>query len=197
MKNSISFEEAYDAVMKHEGGYANNPDDTGGETYCGISRRFHPEWPGWKYIDNVKENWIKKIKSNTKFKGLSKDVKAFYKINYWDKINCDLINDVKLVTYMFDAAVNCGTIAAGKFLQRTLNVLNNRQRSWKDIKVDGFIGAQTIRMLRTAYLGGKASLIHTAFTIMRGAYYIDIMERRESQEQFAVAWLSRLWIKIT
>lgn len=196
MKNLTSFEAAYQVVMKHEGGYANNPDDTGGETYCGISRRFHPDWAGWKHIDSIKVR-SGEIKNNTIFGVLSEYVKKFYKINYWDKIYCDVITDFTLAADMFDTAVNCGTAAAGKFLQRTLNVLNNRQHYWDDIKVDGVIGARTIQTLQSAYLAGKASLVHTTYTVIRGAYYIDIMERRESQEQFAVAWLSRLWIKIT
>ncbi|MDR1034997.1 MAG: hypothetical protein LBT40_00015 [Deltaproteobacteria bacterium] len=37
--------------MKHveemEGGWANNPADSGGETFRGIARNFHKSWPGW------------------------------------------------------------------------------------------------------------------------------------------------------
>ena len=49
------FECAFKKVMKHEGGYSHDPDDHGAETYMGISRRYHPDWNGWIYIDDVKE----------------------------------------------------------------------------------------------------------------------------------------------
>ncbi len=194
MENSASFVSAYNTVMKHEGGYADNPDDTGIETYCGISRRFHPDWSGWKHIDSAKVRHGR-IKNNTIFEILSDDVMDFYRLNYWEKIKGDFITDTRLTLDIFDTAVNCGTETAGKFLQRALNILNNRQRFWEDLKVDGMIGSQTTRILDRANFMGKASLLHTAFTIIRGAHYIKIMERHESQEQFAAAWLNRLWIK--
>lgn len=196
MKESIAFAAAFTKVMEHEGGYANNPDDTGGETYCGISRRFHPEWGGWLHIDSIKTK-NGEIKNNTKFPILNNYVRDFYEINYWDKMKCSHITDPRLAIDVFDTAVNCGTGAAGKFLQRALNVLNNRAKYWGDLKVDGAVGAKSIQALERANFMSKAALVHTAFTVIRGAFYIDIMERRESQEQFAVTWLNRLWIKVT
>ena len=37
--------------MKHEGGYVFDPDDSGGETYKGVARKFHSKWEGWSKID--------------------------------------------------------------------------------------------------------------------------------------------------
>lgn len=34
------FNSAFKITMGNEGGYANNPDDSGGETYAGIARNF-------------------------------------------------------------------------------------------------------------------------------------------------------------
>lgn len=39
------------AILEEEGGYVNDPDDQGGETYCGIARKHHPGWPGWQTVD--------------------------------------------------------------------------------------------------------------------------------------------------
>ncbi|MFM7564688.1 MAG: glycosyl hydrolase 108 family protein, partial [Planctomycetota bacterium] len=33
---------AFDETMINEGGYVDDPDDRGGETYRGVARRFHP-----------------------------------------------------------------------------------------------------------------------------------------------------------
>ena len=37
------FNDAFDETMGHEGGYVNDSNDAGGETYRGISRRFNPQ----------------------------------------------------------------------------------------------------------------------------------------------------------
>jgi len=37
-----NFEDAYERTAQIEGFYVNNPNDNGGETYCGIARKFHP-----------------------------------------------------------------------------------------------------------------------------------------------------------
>jgi lysozyme family protein len=42
---------AYESTMKAEGGYVNNPQDPGGETYKGIARKFNSKWDGWIAID--------------------------------------------------------------------------------------------------------------------------------------------------
>lgn len=44
------FKIAFDITNKTEAGYANNPDDSGGETYAGISRNNWPYWEGWKNV---------------------------------------------------------------------------------------------------------------------------------------------------
>lgn len=36
------FQESFRIAMGHEGGYSKDPDDAGGETYKGISRKFNP-----------------------------------------------------------------------------------------------------------------------------------------------------------
>ena len=39
----MTFEEIIDRVIESEGGYVNDPDDPGGETKYGISKRAYPE----------------------------------------------------------------------------------------------------------------------------------------------------------
>ena len=39
---SVPFEAAVDRVLGHEGGYVNHPNDPGGETNWGISKRSYP-----------------------------------------------------------------------------------------------------------------------------------------------------------
>ncbi len=49
------FDAAFEKTAAIEGGYVFDPDDAGGETYKGISRRFNPSWGGWDKIDEVKK----------------------------------------------------------------------------------------------------------------------------------------------
>ena len=52
---SMKFEDIFNKTMGIEGGYVDDPDDRGGETYKGISRKNHPAWEGWEIIDSMKE----------------------------------------------------------------------------------------------------------------------------------------------
>ena len=48
----MSWESFFKWLMKWEGEtITNDPRDPGGMTAYGISRRFHPLWPGWALID--------------------------------------------------------------------------------------------------------------------------------------------------
>lgn len=48
------FPYVYQQIRKLEGTYVNHPNDKGRETYGGISRKLHPKWQGWEYIDEAK-----------------------------------------------------------------------------------------------------------------------------------------------
>ncbi len=41
-------------TLANEGGWVNDPSDSGRETYRGIARKFNPEWKGWPIIDSAK-----------------------------------------------------------------------------------------------------------------------------------------------
>ena len=79
-----SFDNAFDRVIGHEGGYVNNSKDPGGETKYGISKRAYPT------LD---------IKSLT-----LADAKAIYKRDYWDRAQCDALPP-GVAFDVFDAAV--------------------------------------------------------------------------------------------
>ena len=51
-----SFKEAWEETSAVEGGYVDDDDDRGGETYRGVARNFHPDWPGWDRIDAAKDD---------------------------------------------------------------------------------------------------------------------------------------------
>ena len=73
---SNRFLDIYRIVMEYEGGYVNHPNDPGGETYKGISRRAHPNWKGWQLIDQKKP-----VPEQL--------VQEFYYNNYWLRLRSE------------------------------------------------------------------------------------------------------------
>lgn len=112
-----NFTIAFNRTMKTEGGYANDPDDRGGETYMGIARKFHPTCGIWKYVDALtSQNKTTKqinaeLKKNTSVQNI---VKIFYKQNYWDVFKLDDVKRQSVANELFDDAVNRGVGAATK-----------------------------------------------------------------------------------
>lgn len=97
-----NFIKAVDVVLHHEGGYVNHPNDPGGETIYGISRRSHPD---------VWRNGRPTIE----------DAKRIYHRDYWLPIKADAL-PLPIALMVFDAAVNAGNRQAARFLQRALRI---------------------------------------------------------------------------
>ena len=117
-----TFNDAFKKLVKTEGSYVCDSDDSGGETYRGISRRYNPKWEGWDIIDIYKRSYRGKPLS----KVLDADdrlqdmVKELYKNNYWDIFELDEIPSQIIAYQMFDTCVNCGEAAAIRFAQASL-----------------------------------------------------------------------------
>ena len=107
-------------VLKREGGYVNDPDDPGGETKYGISKRAHPD------VD---------IAALT-----PEDAAEIYKDNYWIPSKVERLPD-KLQSIYFDMVVNQGQSRAVKILQQAANGKRKKDK----IAVDGKIGPNTIK----------------------------------------------------
>jgi lysozyme family protein len=182
------FSIAYISTAKVEGGYVNDPNDKGGETYKGISRKMNPDWKGWILIDEFKKTHTLKrndiIDSNT----LDLLVTSFYKHKYWDINNLSLIDEQLIANELYDTGVNMGTGVAAKFLQEALNYLNNNQKSFNDIAEDGKIGMQTITLVN-AY-PRQAEILKVLNGLQFGRY-INICQKDPSQEANFRGWLSR------
>jgi len=116
-ETSLSFESIVQVVLKHEGGYVNDPDDSGGETNFGISKRAFPD------LD---------IKNLTK-----EDAVKIYHDKYWKPSKVEMLPERLWATY-FDMAVNMGKKRACEILQKACNHKRN-----VNIKVDGRLGRNT------------------------------------------------------
>ena len=115
-----NFESALKAVLHHEGGFVNHPNDPGGMTNLGVTKKIWEEWVGHE----VDEKTMRALTPEA--------VGPMYKAKYWDKIKGDDLPEG--VDYaVFDAAVNSGTGRAAKWLQACVGV-----------EQDGGIGPKTL-----------------------------------------------------
>lgn len=117
------FDKEFEKVVLAEGGYCNDPDDTGGETYVGISRKYNPNWSGWPIIDAEKKNGLKNITARLKKnKELNNKLKLVYKQKYWDVLDLDDIPSQKIAHQLFDTCVNCGKVTAIRIAQQVIGM---------------------------------------------------------------------------
>lgn len=188
------FEEAFAETLKHEGGYANHPDDAGGETIYGIARKHHPDWPGWKKIDTYKTSPVFPAMLETDVE-LQEDVKNFYWYYYWSQIEGEHIRFPQLAMELFDQAVHLGTKRAVRFLQIALNILNRKGSLYPDVTEDGVMGPKTLHALEQYQSSESPAFLIKALVLQRGAFYIDAVHKREASESFIRGWLRRVQVR--
>ena len=100
MNKKITFLTSVNRVLGHEGNYVNNPNDPGGETNWGISKRSYPQLD----IRNLSRE----------------DAIAIYERDFWNPIKLSVPDSVKY--QMFDFAVNSGIDNSIRALQRAIGV---------------------------------------------------------------------------
>lgn len=118
----MTFDEAFDMLLGHEGGYSRHPEDPGGETMWGVTRKvaLQEGYTGDMHV-------------------LPRDTaKAIYRRRYWDAVKADSLPDAVRLS-VFDAAVNSGVSQAVKWLQRAVDVAD-----------DGVLGPMTIQAVQRA-----------------------------------------------
>lgn len=99
-----NFDRFIDRVLGHEGRYANDPNDPGGETNWGISKRSYP---------------------NLDIKALTRDqAVAIYRADFWARVHADEM-PAELAFQALDFAVNSGPETALRYLQRVIGVADD------------------------------------------------------------------------
>ena len=116
-----AFEPALVAVLQHEGGYVNDPQDPGGATNRGVTQTVYDDYRRGK---GLAPRSVRQIEQS--------EIGDIYRKLYWDKVRGDdLPSGVDYA--VFDFAVNSGPARAARFLQRAVGVTE-----------DGKIGPITI-----------------------------------------------------
>lgn len=104
--------------LEGKGEHTKDPDDPGGETYSGISRRYNPNWKGWVFIDKGD------------YASADKLVRDFYFNNYWVTAGC---NDATfpMDICLFDSQVNPQNDPKWNF-GGNKEILNMKPENWED-----------------------------------------------------------------
>lgn len=189
------FNAAFEKTSAIEGGYVFDPDDAGGETYKGISRRFNPSWEGWARIDAIKQAHPGKRKPDRLFvqdEALQEEVVSFYRRAYWDRFRGDEVPVQKIAEELFDTGVNMGVRRAVRFLQEGLNLLNRNRKDYTDIMEDGLFGKNTLKTLKVYLHKNDAAYLLKIMNILQGMHYIETMRKNPAQEKYARGWLKRV-----
>lgn len=99
-----NFLEVFDRLMGHEGNYSNDPNDPGGETKWGISKRAYP-------------NLIIKLLTR-------EQARDIYLRDFWNPLQMMLL-PFSVAFQLFDFAVNSGIETSIRYFQRALNVADD------------------------------------------------------------------------
>ena len=138
-----NFEECLAHILRSEGGYVNHPQDPGGETNLGVTRR-------------VWQDWVKRELHDDEMRHLTPElVGPLYKARYWDAVHGDVL-PAGLDLCVFDCAVNAGVSRAARFLQHAVGAVE-----------DGVLGPKTLALIQEK---NPATLI-ADFCDQREAHY--------------------------
>lgn len=174
----MSIDSMIEATIGKEGGYSNNPADTGGATKFGITER---------------------VARANGYQGSMKDLPrplavSIYKAQYAIKPGfaaVAAIND-KVGEELFDSGVNIGPARPALWFQMALNALNNGGKLYGDIAEDGDIGPGTLATFKAYMKARGADAESVMLKVLNGlqlAFYIEISRSRAANETFTFGWV--------
>jgi len=161
------FERFFRDILRHEGGYVNHPNDPGGETNYGISKRQYP------HLD---------IKNLTR-----EQAKVIYYYDYWVKYRCDKLAKIsfQVATKYCDFLINAGERNAKAVLLRALEDLGYRVADTRDMNEDILLA------VKDAVDRGRKDELINAFIRHQEGYYRGLAERNSRNLVFLRGWLNR------
>ncbi len=158
------FARAIKVILAHEGGYVNDPNDLGGETNFGISKRSYPN------VD---------IKNLTREQAIE-----IYCRDWWDRYGYGEIEDLNVATKIFDLSVNMGPSPAHKLLQRAVNWVSEA-----NLVEDGVLGSLTLKATNQA----DPQKVVEALRFMAARRYYELAKARPANRGFLLGWLNRAY----
>jgi len=188
-------------TMKAEGcdeenptGYVKDPDDSGGETIAGISRRYHSDWEGWKLVDEIKRATVSPfdLRRALDTTEIHTAINNFYE-HWWQKYKCNKIYSVSPALAIAVFSTTFMTFQAFSLLQKSVNFLVKKHKKIqanisyytnileKDgtVKVDNDMGNQTLTGIHLIVGSGFEESLVNVFLYKRVHYQMDLRNKRK------------------
>lgn len=151
-------------VLRWEGGFVNDPDDSGGATMKGVTlATFRKFYGANKTIDDLKRiteaQWL-----------------HIFKTGYWDVFRGDDIDNQSVANMCVDWLYNSGT-AAIKRVQKIVGVVD-----------DGIVGDKTVAAINAR----QAEPLFEQIKAARIAFVETIARNNPSQRKFLQGWKNRI-----
>jgi len=163
------FELAVNKIYKYEcppkgSCYVNDPNDPGGETNWGISKRAFPD---------------------VNIKNLTKDeATKLYMFKYWMPMRLNEVHSQEMAEEMLDIGVNMGNEVAVRLAQWAYNLLTN-----DEIHMDGKIGPVTLGALNGHPFPRSVTKAMNGLQFSR---YVMIVANNPKQKKYFRSWLRRV-----
>ena len=152
-------------ALRWEGGYVNDPSDSGGATNKGVTERVYH---GYLEGKGLAAQDVRKMTDT--------QMHDIYETGYWAKAKCPVM-PIDIDTVHFDTAVNMGIGRAMKFLQKSTGCTP-----------DGGWGPNTAAAVASCDPGPTL----VAYCDIREAFYHGLVRRRPKDKRFIKGWMNRL-----
>ena len=156
-------------ILRWEGGFVNDPLDSGGATNKGVTiGTFRRHFGRFKTVEDLKniteEQWFHVFKSG-----------------YWDPCLADFINDQSIANIIVDWTWCSGARNACRRVQKVLGVTP-----------DGIFGQQTLAAINARRLPMERRELFMAIRKERIKFIESIIRRNPSQKRFYRGWMNRI-----
>ena len=157
------FAEALPFILKEEGGYVNDPKDSGGATNKGITQK---TYDAFRKSNGHEERSVRYL-TKTEMSKIYSDI--------WTSCKASEL-PVGLNVLHFDFAVNAGNRQAAKILQRAVYV-----------EEDGIIGPMTLGKIKSS----DTQALIQEYSELRKEFYRGLVANRPKDLKFLKGWLLR------
>lgn len=178
------FNKAILTILKHEGGFVNDADDPGGATNYGVSLRFLIQ-EGDLAIGDIDGDGD--IDADDVSKMTVEQAKAVYYKCWWLKYNYEAIDNLSLVTKVFDMSVNMGGKQAHILLQRAVLACGI------PVVEDGALGPKCFGAMSSITAAGGGDALLASLRSEQAGFYRCLILKKPIFIKYQAGWLSRAY----
>lgn len=166
-----TFRKFLPSILKHEGGFVDDPDDPGGATNKGITFGTFESNASLLDLEPTLDN----------LKGLTDEQAGLiYEKRYWNKIKGSDIKDEQVAHQYVDFFINAGNNAVA-VMQEVLGEMG------ENVPVDGKMGERTLESINSV----DPEELFNAFKDKRIEYYENLADKKPTLKKFLNGWRKR------